>query len=157
MLDALVNAGFRLAYWLGYRTLRCWWLLRRPEHRGALVAVWREGRILMLRQSYRPGLEFPGGGLLRGEAPRAAACRELAEEVGLAVVPEALTLAREMTALCDGRIDHVSIFELRLGADPALRPDRREIVGARFMAPAAALAAEISPFARAYLEAERVA
>ena len=151
MHGSLLDAAFRLAYRLGFRALRLWWFLRRPSHRGAVVAVWHEGRVLMLRQSYRRTLDFPGGGLARDEAPRAAACRELAEEVGLAVPADALRLVREMTASCDYRRDHVAIFELRLERPPTLRLDGREVVAAAFMAPEAVLAAEISPFVRAYL------
>ena len=153
----LFDHGFRLAYRLGFRLLLLWWFLRRPDHAGALVAVWQGGRILMLKHSYRRALHFPGGGLGRGEAPRAGAARELAEETGITVAPDALRLAREMTAICDWRRDHVSIFELQLAAPPALRIDRREIVAAEFMTPAAVLAEEASPFVRAYLAERRVA
>lgn len=151
MRRALLDGGFRFAYRLAFRAMRLWWFVRRPDHRGALVAVWQGERVLMLRQSYRRMLVFPGGGLDRRETPRAGACRELAEEIGLVVAPEALSLAREMTALWDWRRDHVAIFELCLAAPPALRLDQREIVAAAFMTPAAALAAELPPFERAYL------
>jgi 8-oxo-dGTP diphosphatase len=151
MLRDFVDGGFRLAYRAGFRVLRLWWFLRRPGHRGVIVAVWHDGEVLMLRPSYRRALVFPGGGLERGEAARAGACRELAEEVGLVVAPDALSLAREMTALWDWRQDHVTIFELRLAARPALRPDGREIVAAEFTTPAKALAAALPPFERAYL------
>jgi 8-oxo-dGTP diphosphatase len=156
-MRALLDACYRLAFRLGYRVMRLWWFLRRPEHRGAIVAVWHEERVLMLRASYRRTLDFPGGGLGAGEAPRAGACRELAEEVGLEIAPEALTLAHEMTALWDWRRDHVAIFELRLTTPPRLRLDGREIVAAEFMPPAAVLAGEISPFVRAYLTASAMA
>jgi 8-oxo-dGTP diphosphatase len=150
---ALVDAAFRLAYRVGFPVMLAWWLLRRPAHRGAVVAVWHEDEVLVLRQSYRRGLDFPGGGLSEGETARACACRELAEEVGIVVPEEALRLEREMTLLLDWRYDHVSVFSLRLGDRPALRGDRREVVGACFMPPAAALAAKLSPLVRAYLDA----
>jgi len=154
---SLLDGSWRLAYWLAFRLLRCWWFLRRPRHRGALVAVWHEGRVLMLRPSYRKTLDFPGGGRRRGEAAAAAAARELGEETGIAAAPAALALALEMTVFWHWRYDEVAIFELRLAEPPAIRVDRREIVAARFMAPAAALAAELSPFVRAYLAAAAVA
>lgn len=152
-----LDAGVRLAYRLAFTLLRAWWFLRRPDHRGALVAVWHDGRVLMVHPSYRRTLDFPGGGVGRGEAPAAAALRELDEEVGIVAAPAALRLAREMTAWWDFRRDHVSIFELRLGERPALRIDRREIVAAEFMAPAAILDRPVSPFVRAYLGAAAVA
>jgi 8-oxo-dGTP diphosphatase len=154
---ALLDAGYRLGYRLAFRAMRLWWFVRRPDHQGAVVAVWHEGSVLILRQSYRRALVFPGGGLGRGETPRAAAARELAEEVGLDVAPGALSLAREMTLLRDWRRDHVAIFELHLARRPTLALDRREIVEARFMTPTAALAAELAPFERAYLASRRVA
>lgn len=148
----LSDAGFRIAYRIAFRLLLIWWFLRRPHHRGAVVAVWLDGAVLMLRQSYRGLLDFPGGSIGRNELPLQAACRELAEEVGLAVPPEALSHARDIVVWWEHRRDHVSIFELRLSEMPALRLDNREIIGARFMTPSAALAAGVPPYIRAYLE-----
>lgn len=154
---SLLDGPWRLAYWLAFRLLRCWWFLRRPHHQGALVAVWHEGRVLMLTPSYRKTLDFPGGGRRRGEAAAQAAARELAEETGIAVVQAALALALEMTVFWHWRYDEVAIFELRLAEPPVIRIDGREIVAARFLAPEAALAAEVSPFVRAYLATTAVA
>lgn len=154
---SLLDGPWRLAYRLAFGLLRCWWFLRRPHHQGALVAVWHEGRVLMLTPSYRKTLDFPGGGRRRGEAAAQAAARELAEETGIAAAPAALALALEMTVFWHWRYDEVAVFELRLADPPAIRVDRREIVAARFMAPDAALATPLSPFVRAYLERAGVA
>jgi 8-oxo-dGTP diphosphatase len=149
---AVLDAAFRVVYRLGFRLARAWWGLTRPKHHGAMVAVWLEGRVLMLKTSYRSNLDFPGGGIAPGEAPLAAAARELSEETGVVAAAEAFRFVREIVAWWDNRRDHVSMFELRLAARPALRPDGREIVAAAFMPPEAVLALEISPFVRAYLE-----
>jgi 8-oxo-dGTP diphosphatase len=146
-----VDRGFRAAYWLGFRVLRGWWFLRRPDHRGALVAVWVRDRVLMLRVSYRRDMCLPGGGIERGETPEQAALRELREEVGLILTPNDLRVAWRQQSLWDYRQDHVTIFEAELDELPALLPDGREVVEARLISPLAVLAGRTPPFIRAYL------
>ena len=41
------------------------------------------GRVVLVRQSYMPGLHLPGGGVSAGEPPAKAIIRELTEEIGL--------------------------------------------------------------------------
>ncbi len=59
-----------------------------PTVEAAVAVVLREGRVLVARRE--PGVhlgglwEFPGGKVEEGEAPAAAALRELREETGLA-------------------------------------------------------------------------
>ena len=144
---------WRLAYRVGFRAARLWWRLRRPHHDGAVVAVWCDGRVLVVQQSYRANLSWPGGGIRRGEEPREAARRELREELGLLVYPGDLVLARDTVVDWDFRRDRVRVFELRLREEPVLRLDNREIVAARFVEPQALLAEEVlPPFIRAYLD-----
>jgi 8-oxo-dGTP pyrophosphatase MutT (NUDIX family) len=151
MKDALWRTGYRI----GFVLARLSWWLRRPVHHGALVAVWHGGRVLAVRQSYRLELNFPGGGIRAGETAVAAASRELGEEVGLAVVPEALTPAWEQVADWDYRRDHVRIFELVLAEPPTLRLDRREVVAATFLSPEQLLGTRLPPFLRDYVRAAR--
>ena len=41
------------------------------------------GRVLLVRPTYKPGWEIPGGMVEPGESPRAACVREVQEELGL--------------------------------------------------------------------------
>ena len=141
----------RAGYWLAFRLLLTWWFIRRPRHRGALVAVWVGDRVLVLRQSYRVHLNLPGGGVQRGETARHAAMRELREEVGLILPETLLEIAWEGEALWDFRRDHVTIFEVHLDSMPTLRPDGREVVEARLINPLAVLAGPQAPFIEQYL------
>lgn len=147
VFDPLVRA----ALWCAYRILLAWWFVARPQHHGAVIAIWLGGKILMIRHSYRNRLSFPGGGVGRGEDPADAAVRELREELGLAIDRKALSLAGKILERWEYRYDHVWIYELRLSHPPALAPDGREVTGAAFMTPADALAENLTPFIEVYL------
>ena len=149
----IADAFIRVAYRCAYPVMLAWWPLRHPPNDGAVVAVRLDRRVLMIRHSYRDILGWPGGGISRGETAAEAARRELAEELGLTVRPEALRFVGELVSQWEFRRDHVRVFELRLNETPALRLDNREVVAAQFMEPAAVLALPvIPPFIRAYLE-----
>lgn len=121
--------AWRTLYRLAYPAARAWWALRRPRHRGALVCCWVDGRVLLVRLSYVSAWSLPGGGARPGEAPEAAARRELHEELGLH--PGPLRPAAVLTGTWDGRWDEVHVFEAAFDRLPALRLDNREVVEAR--------------------------
>ena len=127
------DAFWRIAFRLGFPLARFWWRLTRPRVEGALVIVRVGGALLLARPSYRAEWTFPGGALRRGEAPEAAARRELMEEIGLAA--PRLIPAGQVSGLWDGRRDRVHLFELRLDELPKLRLDNREIVETRLASP----------------------
>ena len=60
------------------------WFLAMPRKRVAagLLVVDDSGRVLLVKPTYKPPWEIPGGLVEGGEAPRAAAAREAREELG---------------------------------------------------------------------------
>src|SRR5579871_882414 len=80
---ALSDAVWRMVFRLGFPLARAWWHLRRPDHEGALVAIYVGQSLLLLKSSYRAEWGFPGGSIRAGETPAAAALREMEEEIGL--------------------------------------------------------------------------
>ena len=57
----------------------------------ALIRDTESDRLLLLRQPTKKGWSLPAGLLKRAEAPHVGAARELFEETGVRVAPEALT------------------------------------------------------------------
>jgi len=152
MVNALIRAVYRVAHW----GLRLLWFIRRPETTGALVAVWYHGRVLLVKNSYRPQLTLPGGYIRPREDRRTAAARELHEEVGIQVQPKRLVHAYHGTHLFEHRKDTLDIYELDLDDAPNVRVDDREVVRAEFHTADEALDMKIVPHLDEYL-ARRIA
>ena len=150
---SLLDALFRIALWIAYRILLVVWFVFRPRRRGVFIAVWHDGRVLAIRNSYRDWLGLPAGGLRRGETPEQAGRRELAEEVGIAAAPGALRFVCEIPTTFEWKRDRCSFFEIHLDAPIEAHVDHREVVWAGFVTPAEALAAHLAPPVRTYLEA----
>lgn len=155
MLTPLVDASFRTAYRVAYRLMKAYWNVRQPTTHGALVAVWHERRILLVKNSYVPYYSLPGGYLHRGETAAQAAARELKEEVGLEISPEQLRPSVDISHRWEGKQDHVEIFELILDHEPLVMADRREVVEAGFFFEERALELNLFPPIRAHIEERR--
>lgn len=94
-----------------------------------------DGRVLLVRHTYRPGWHLPGGGIGAGEAPADGILRELREEIGFI-----RGAAPELKGLFTRRIgwvtNLVALYRVR-DAEIAFRPNLeiREIVYADPAAP----------------------
>ena len=147
-----IDALWRAAYRVAFRLQRIYWRIRRPVLRGSYVAVWHQGRVLCVRNSYRRRLTLPAGGLARGEEPRDAAVRELREEVSIATSPASLHYAGEIVSHVGPAEDRAHFFELHCEAQaPTFQVDRREVVWAGFLSPAEVLETEVVDVVRQYL------
>ncbi|MEX2294651.1 MAG: NUDIX domain-containing protein [Acidimicrobiales bacterium] len=99
---------------------------------GAMCLIERPGgEVLLVQLSYRNRWGVPGGLLKRGEAPEAAARREVREEVGIEIV-----LIGEPAVVVDAaaqRVDLVFRAQPAPGQDPDLAaPGSPEILDARW-------------------------
>ncbi len=149
----MLDAGFRFAYRTAYKLMRLYWKAFRPYNRGALVAIWHEERVLLIKNSYVDYYCLPGGGVRPEETPRQAAAREVGEEVSLEVQPSELALALDVEHDWEGRRDHVAIFDLSVDEAPNVQVDNREVVSAEFVTLQEALSRPLFPPLRRHLEA----
>jgi 8-oxo-dGTP pyrophosphatase MutT (NUDIX family) len=152
-MDTKLSARLhRVALRAAWRGMVAYRRLLRPRTHGACVLVWSGEGLLLVRHSYKPGYGVPAGMIGRGEAPVEAAARELREEVGIQVSPDALRHAGSAVSREHGNQDHLHFFELRLDAEPAVRVDGREIVWAGFRTREEALALDLLDAVRDQLQ-----
>lgn len=150
-LDAAVDLGFRTAYKVAHRMLRAYWKVRRPSTHGALIAVWHDGKVLLVKNSYRRHYTLPGGYVRPSETAAAAAQRELIEEVRLRIPLERLREVYSRTHPFENRQDKVTIVEVEVDEPPHFDVDNREVVWAGFQTPEQILRRPIVPHLEEYL------
>ena len=146
------SSPLRFAYRAAYLAAKTWWFIRRPQTTGSVVALWNDGKLLVVRTSYRRQYMLPGGFIKRGETSRAAAQRELFEELGVVIPAAALRCGWRGTLRFEHRRDTVTIWEVVLDAPPTITVDGLEVVWAGWKTPAEARALPLLPHIQCYLE-----
>ena len=148
------SSPVRVFYRAAYLAARIWWFIRRPHTNGSLVALWCDGRLLLVRTSYRQLYSLPGGFMKLGETSLAAAERELQEELGMTLTG-ALHLAWHGTMTFEHRVDTATVWETTLDTMPAVRVDGAEVVWAGWKTAEEALALPLLPSIERYLKSRR--
>jgi 8-oxo-dGTP pyrophosphatase MutT (NUDIX family) len=95
------------------------------------------GRVLVVKPTYKPRWELPGGAVEEGESPRAAARREVAEELGIDRAAGALLALDYASAKGDRTEGLIVVFDGGTIEDPAcLRLPPEELSDWAFVQPA---------------------
>jgi len=116
-----------------------------------LVALWCDGKLLLIQNTYKPYLNVPGGGVKAGESLVEAAARELAEEVGIRVPGDTLKFVAHFQRERDHIDDGGYVFECVLEVEPPVRVDRREVKCGAFLSVGAARQYPLAPVLERYL------
>jgi ADP-ribose pyrophosphatase YjhB (NUDIX family) len=132
------------------------WYASVPKVALSANAVLRDsqGRIALVRNTYRDGWSLPGGVVDDNEPPADAAIREVHEELGHEAQGEATLLSVQWAARGHGPVQFLSLtFDVGICEDPsALVPQEEEIAEIAFFAPDE-LPEGVRPFMRRRLQA----
>lgn len=123
----------------------------RRIHVSAAVITDAEGRLLLVRKAGTTAFMQPGGKPEPGETPAETLARELAEEVGLRVDPDALEPLGRFAASAANEPGFevvADVFRVDIG-DQRPEPDA-EIAELRWVTAGTASGIEIAPLARDY-------
>jgi len=124
-------------------------------HRGVTLGVQlvvrnEAGHVLLVRQSYTTGWQFPGGGVDRGETLAEAGTRELFEETRVEA-EEPPSLFGFYANFTTSRLDQIALMTVPRWRVDAFPPPNREIVAIQFFDPEA-LPADARPSVSARLD-----
>lgn len=118
---------------LRHRLFHTYFLFKRPMTLGVRGIVLDEARrsVFLIRHTYVPGWQFPGGGVERGETFEEALAKELREEGNIELSARPRLFALYKNAHASNR-DHVAVYVCRQFRQTAPRLPDHEIAEAGF-------------------------
>ena len=133
--DDRAEQAFRQTGWPGLRgrLFYLYFLLRRPVTFGVRGLVHDEARnaVFLIRHTYVPGWQLPGGGVEAGETAAEALGRELVEECNIAITAPPTLVSLHFNRRASRR-DHVALYLVRGFSQSAPKLPDREIAEAGF-------------------------
>jgi 8-oxo-dGTP diphosphatase len=149
-MDKVVSFLWAVIYTVAFQSLRMVFTITKTQVKGAIVAIWHEGRVLLIKKSYRKRWSVPGGMVNKGETWKQAAVRETFEEVGLQIHEKDLMFIVEVAGDIGPR-DRAHFFQVEIDGPVDIEIDRREIRIAEFVEPEEALKRTLDENIRDYL------
>jgi len=149
-MDKVVSFLWAVIYTVAFQSLRMVFTITKTQVKGAIVAIWHEGRVLLIKKSYRKRWSVPGGMVNKGETWKQAAVRETFEEVGLQIHEKDLMFIVEVAGDIGPR-DRAHLFQVEIDGPVDIEIDRREIRIAEFVEPEEALKRTLDENIRDYL------
>jgi ADP-ribose pyrophosphatase YjhB (NUDIX family) len=129
------EAAFRQTGWPGFRArlFHLYFVLRRPMTLGVrgLIHDRASNSIFLIRHTYVPGWQLPGGGVEVGETLAEALTRELAEEGNIALAAPPLLKSMHFNRRSSRR-DHVGFYLIESFSQTAPKLPDHEIAEAAF-------------------------
>ncbi len=145
--DTPIQWLFKLAYQLKLLYNKIFY----PDAYGVYVAVWAEGKILMIKNSYKSYFTLPCGGIKKDESAEQAAVRELLEEVNIQTNAKELSFFSSFLSVFENMHDHINLYELYLKKVPQFNIDNREVIWGEFITLEEALEMDLFPVVHDYL------
>lgn len=141
----------RLAFYVTWPGI--WLVIKLTPPRSRVIII-HDNRVLVLRDWLGTGVwSLPGGGLHRGEDPRAGAVREVKEEAGIALAADQLNDLGRYKIRSSGTMTRYEVFWVKLVDEPTLHLQAGEIAGAQWIPLDELDVTPLSDSARALLQA----